>query len=399
MKKIGVYNEPHGGSIGGSEYLTALLAENLAAEHDVELVHHRHDLTKAQLENLFGLEMTRVRLRYVEPVAYEGSVSHNPFQRYRHARQWHADLSEGYDLFVASVHNHPPFCHARAGALIVLFPFYVPPYSLSDEPTDVRRRTVWTRWSPAYHKWEWEQRLSSYQVKTAISEFTREWAARWWKIDCRVWYPPADTNFPQIAEQNHIISVGRFSVPGEGHQKNQREMLAAFRTLATTSLRGWQFRAIGTSGDSDKHRDYLAQLTAAADGLPVQFLPNLDRRHVKEELATAKIFWHAAGYGESQDTDPQLAEHYGIATVEAMAAGCVPVVINHGAQAEIVQHGYNGYLWDTLDQLQEYTALLAHDEAWRQKLSRAAKERAAIFSAQNFVERGRTLMRPIFGSQ
>jgi len=36
-------------------------------------------------------------------------------------------------------------------------------------------------------------------------------------------------------------------------------------------------------------------------------------------------------------------EHFGITTVEAMAAGCVPLVYDSGGQAEIVSSGYNGY--------------------------------------------------------
>jgi glycosyltransferase involved in cell wall biosynthesis len=73
-----------------------------------------------------------------------------------------------------------------------------------------------------------------------------------------------------------------------------------------------------------------------------------------------------------------------MSTVEAMAAGCVPVVINRGGQPEIVTHDVNGLLWDTEEQLLKQTKKVAGDEAYRQKLSLAAVERAKGFSKQNF---------------
>ena len=54
-------------------------------------------------------------------------------------------------------------------------------------------------------------------------------------------------------------------------------------------------------------------------------------------------------------------EHFGITTVEAMAAGCVPVVINKAGQREIVEDGVSGFLWNTWGELKDRTQLLAED--------------------------------------
>ncbi|MCA1602183.1 MAG: glycosyltransferase, partial [Acidobacteria bacterium] len=107
------------------------------------------------------------------------------------------------------------------------------------------------------------------------------------------------------------------------------------------------------------------------------------------------IFWHAAGYGEDESTRPIFVEHFGISTVEAMAAGCVPVVINKGGQREIVQHGVNGFLWDTLEELKEYTAMLMNDDKLHARMAEAARESARLYSREMFVGNFLRLIGPL----
>lgn len=113
----------------------------------------------------------------------------------------------------------------------------------------------------------------------------------------------------------------------------------------------------------------------------------MPRDELKTLYAKAKIFWHAAGLGEDEHRAPELAEHFGITTVEAMAGGCVPVVIRKGGQPEIVEHGVSGFLWDTIEELHTYTQRLMSDEALRLKMSAAAFTRAQRFSRSRFVDK------------
>ena len=115
-------------------------------------------------------------------------------------------------------------------------------------------------------------------------------------------------------------------------------------------------------------------------------LANLERSRLRQLYAQARIFWHAAGYGEC-DERPELSEHFGMATVEAMSAGCIPVVINKGRQPEIVEHGVSGFLWNSLVELKEYTAVLMRDELLRARMQQAALARAALLSRERFVSR------------
>jgi glycosyltransferase involved in cell wall biosynthesis len=97
-------------------------------------------------------------------------------------------------------------------------------------------------------------------------------------------------------------------------------------------------------------------------------------------LQSAKIYWHATGFAEDETTHPERMEHFGITTVEAMAAGCVPVVINKGGHPEIIQHGVNGFLWNTREELKQYTTVLIQDKALRGRMAATARAGPRIFT-------------------
>jgi glycosyltransferase involved in cell wall biosynthesis len=84
---------------------------------------------------------------------------------------------------------------------------------------------------------------------------------------------------------------------------------------------------------------------------------------------------------------PERTEHFGMSTVEAMSAGCVPVVVNKGGQKEIVSHGKSGYLWNTLDELVDQTVLLMNDPEHRSRMRQHARERFHDFDRQHFSSR------------
>ena len=372
--KIGIYNEPSRGGIGGSEICVALLAESLARTRDVEIIHHKESFTAENLARYCDADLNRVSFRYVEQEDYSFGTSWNPWRRYKNARSWQAHLSKPYDLFVSFTHGFPPFCHAPRGVLTVLFPCTEAPHKQS---RGLKRE---------YHNREWRKRLDTYQCKLANSEFTRDWTRRRWDIECEVAYPPVDIDFAVAEKTNTIISVGRFA--REGHCKKQLELLQAFGELKS-ELNGWDYYCVGGVDDSPSGREYFEQAVKSGEAVGAKVRANIDRAALRCALQKSKIFWHAAGLNED---NPELFEHFGVATVEAMAAGCVPVVINKGGQQEIVQHGVNGFLWNTLEELKQYTMRVARDEALRIRMSAAARDRAQRFSVANFLAQYATIL-------
>jgi glycosyltransferase involved in cell wall biosynthesis len=392
--KIGIYNESGLGSWGGSEYAVIRLAADLARAHDVELIHHLPSLTRTSLAATSGENLDAIALRYVprEPNPFQPL---NPSWRtLRQSRHWYRSLSEPYDTFINSTHGMPPFCHARRGVLLVLFPMFKAfetwPWKSGPHDTSGPIRKRLRRYC---YDWEWRRRFDTYQVKVANSHYTRRWTKKWWGIDCDVVYPPVDCRFSVVEKRNTIVSVGRFIA--KGVVKNQLELMRAFRDLDEILPADSEYRCIGGLGSGEEDQRYVDSVRRVAESGHgrAHVLTNVSRSELISTYERAKVFWHATGYGQDLDASPYLAEHFGIVTVEAMAAGCVPVVINCGGQPEIVQHGVNGFLWNTLDELKAYTVRLLSDEQLAARMGHQARERASIFADKVFTERFESIVK------
>ena len=381
--KVGLYNESAGGVLGGSEYLTAVLADDLARDHEVDLVHHHEGLTVDRLQTFTGLALYRVGLRFVPKTMPAVSTTSAPWRIWRESRRWQADVSQPYDVFVNVVHTLPSFCHARQGVLLVLFPLSdrARVWPLNDPPDgllDVRRQI-----RNRYYAWEWKQRLKSYARAVSISSFTQHWTRLYWGLDSSVVYPPVALAPPHtIHKAPRILSVGRFS--SGGHPKRHPELIAAIGAIDIVASGAWEYHSVGALGQNDSDQGYFADVQAIASRHGAVLHTNVTRDALADHYASASLFVHGAGYLAPEDK-PELTEHFGIATVEAMAAGCVPLVVNRGAQPEIVRHGETGFVWNTLEELQAQIVRLAGDDRLRQRMAAAAAADANRFGREHFT--------------
>jgi glycosyltransferase involved in cell wall biosynthesis len=229
--------------------------------------------------------------------------------------------------------------------------------------------------------------LDTYDRLLANSRYTQRWIERLWHRQSTLLYPPV-SRAPRRDKEPIILSVGRFFLPGTGHNKKQLEMVTAFRRLVERGgADGWEYHLVG--GCAPQDRPYLDQIRSAATGLPVVLHPDASGGELRELYGRASIFWHAAGLGEDPERYPDRFEHFGITTVEAMSAGAVPVVIDAAGQIEIVEHGASGYRFAGPNGLVAHTERLIADPAWRETLSRAAERRARDFGWDAFAARVR----------
>lgn len=275
---------------------------------------------------------------------------------------------------------------------------------------DGRQLGVNLRGAAGYRPWETITRLterverridshdadipSGYDLLLAISEFTRKWISRRWNQPSEVLTPPVDvatfTAPPPSEKSRVILSVGRFF--HGSHNKKHLEMLKVFRGMHDRGEipEGWEYHLAG-----NLHRgrladlEYFAEVERLAEGYPVKLLIDLELAQLVEEYRRASIFWHAAGWGESERSWPEKLEHFGMTTCEAMSSGCIPVVIAKAGQLEIVAHGENGYLFTRADELAAITWRLieGHGEPWTHQLMERATLSVQRFAVPRFEQR------------
>lgn len=229
--------------------------------------------------------------------------------------------------------------------------------------------------------------LESYQKIITISEFCKEWIKKYWGLGSLVLYPPVNTNnfYSSKNKKNKIINVGRFFITG--HSKKQLEQIKVFKKLYDKlKITNWEFHLVGSVHEGEKHQNYFNRCVELSKGYPIYFHTDVPFENLKKHLAESKIYWHATGLDENETVNPILFEHFGITTVEAMASGCVPVVINAGGQKEIVTE-QSGFKWNSREELITQTLKLISNEKLLKRMSKASIERSEYFSRSNFKKR------------
>ena len=178
-----------------------------------------------------------------------------------------------------------------------------------------------------------------------------------------------------------IINVGRFFAGG--HNKKQDIMIKTFIEMYDQGwTRDWKLVLVGRRHTDEASQRYIQALEEVAKGYPVELRYDTDPDELQNLLDNAKIYWHATGYDELPNINPEKFEHFGLSTIEAAQFGAVPVVFNGGGQPEIVSHAKNGFLWTTTTELMDYTKFLIENESAWSDLSRAAFRSMEIFSTE-----------------
>ncbi len=230
-----------------------------------------------------------------------------------------------------------------------------------------------------------KKRVSSFFCN---SQFTKRYIDKTFHINSSVLYPPVKIPSINVKKENIILHVGRFRVVdktvGVRDFKKQFVMLQTFKDMVEQGLKGWKF--ILAVSVLDKDQKDFQEMKDFAKNSPIEFVVNKTNKEIWEWYGKAKIYWHASGFGENLEINPEYAEHFGISTVEAMGAGVVPVVINAGGQTEIVENGKTGYTWNTLEEFKEKTLKLTRSETLWKELSLAAKKSSKKFSMKEFEQ-------------
>ncbi len=350
--KIAIYS-PYLDTLGGGERYMMILAQILSTVHSVDVLLDSHlylfgiDNLKKDLGERFDLNLDEVS--FIRGPVGKGS---NFFNRLFFLRNYDVlfYLTDG-SIFIPT---------AKKNILHIQSP-------LVGQPA----KSLWGK-----------IKLKFWNLIIYNSKFTKEHSEKNWPIKSEIIYPPVDIDkIKPLKKKKYILSVGRFF--GYLKDKKHEILIKSFIDLCKNKrVEGWSLNLAGSASEGDK--PYLEELKAAAEGLPIKFYPNLEYDDLIVLYGESSIYWHAAGF---EETDPTKMEHFGISTVEAMAGGCVPVVIGKGGQVEIVEDKVSGYLWNSLEELEKLTVKLVSNNKLREQLSKKAISRSVNFSKDKFTTR------------
>lgn len=349
--KIAVYS-PYLETKGGGERYILTVAAIFSEKHEVDLLlpTHLHNLKpedyKKQISQRLGVDLSKVT--FIHAPIGQGSKA---VDRYFFLKR--------YSLLFAVTDGSIFFASSKKNILHIQTPLEVHPTG-----------GFWGK-----------SKVKSWHEIVYNSQFTKHYSQKNWPLPSKVIYPPVSTtHLKPLKKKQIILTVGRFF--GFLREKKHQLMIDTFINMCNEGLvKNWQFHLAGAMGEGDN--SYVEELKSKTAGYPIIFHPNINFDDLGFLYGQADIYWHAMGFGE---TDPTKMEHFGITTVEAMAAGCVPVVVKKGGQIEIIKEDQSGLFWETEAQLKEATSLLIRNQSKREQLSKGALERAQFFSEEKFRE-------------
>lgn len=218
----------------------------------------------------------------------------------------------------------------------------------------------------------WKNQFKKMFIQQIIvnSHFTKRVIDHEFGLSSTVLYPPVDTVVGSTPKEDIILSVGRFEP--SLNAKHQDVLIEAFKLLSP-NLPGWKLVLAGGSTSEE----WLTKLKLMASGFPIEFSPNIMHSDLTTLYQKAKLYWHAAGYGIDEAKNPELTEHFGISTVEAISAGCIPLVVPSGGQREIITDPI--YHWESIEELIQKTQKIILEPV-------APSVDIAQYSTQNFTQ-------------
>lgn len=285
---IGIYN-PHWHIAGGGERVGLSLAEKLNAT-----VISWFDLS--DMIKYFGLNGVSQQIIWYKNI-------------------W--KVSREYESLILIVTNRPILHRCKRYSVIMQLPLNKPKWTFSLRGTLRNIMSILL-----------VRQARKAETIFVYSNFVKNVLKKNWELDCEVLYPQVKA-FKPGKKKNIILSVGRFF--RNGHNKRYDVLTRTFKLLDTD----WEYHIVGSCNDFE----YVNELKRKNPD--VFFHVNESHKKLSKLYSEAKIFWHAAGYGA---TCPEQMEHFGISTVEAMSAGCVPLVFSAGGQQEIVREEFTWYL-------------------------------------------------------
>jgi len=349
--------------IGGGQKVNCRIAEHLSQKHEVDIL-TLFPIEKEKLEKYYSVNFSKLgRIRYM----YKKS-NINPSLLFLLCFRKVSKIAQEYDVLINADAHETVKPVAKYNIMYCHFfrPKRYRPAKGFFDALVLSALYIFRSILKNYAK--------DYDAIYCNSEFTKKWLKKLWKVNAKIIYPFVEVAEKKITKkENMVISTGRLSP-----DKNYEFVIDCFKKLCDSAIRNYKCVIAGVG--NKESNEYYNKLTNLIKGYPIDIKTNLTDKQIKRLYSKAKIFLMAKGLYVDENKFPTLVENFGMAPVEAMAHGCVPVVLNKGGYKETVQHGKSGFLFNTKKEAIEKLKLLIKDKKLWQKLSKNARQRAKKFS-------------------
>jgi len=355
---------------GGGDFVMLNILKALnSAGYDLTLITSTSSGLR-EAAKLFGDEAPNVNIKYIKVPSF----LRHPYSIAYMARKV---KSAKYDLYIFS-DDVPKCMSSKRVVCYVHYPHLArikhPEFVAEKYKKSIYGKVVWLLHKHLFPRFFEHKNVPSKWLLLVNSSLTYSHVSKLLNTDRIVLlYPPVDvrrivTLSKNSQKENLVIAIGRFEP-----ERKYEDIIYALKKVKTKC----RALIIGFGYDSNYVR-YLKKVIkdiGVAD--KVRLILNADRRYVLSKLAKAKVIVHAA-----------IREPFGIAIVEGMASGCVPVIRQgfNGPWIDIAQRGRYGVGFKLIDEL----ATIIEDILYNYEKYRTTYQvvnRALFFDAHNFRAR------------
>lgn len=295
--------------LGGGEYLCFNLVDALDVKHRV-VVYTVTPVDVKKVRSLFGIDPARYWI--IVKDEYEAKlmgIMKGRLVRLRRIISYHrfftrmAEELEDFDLVIDTQSNIP----SPVDLAYIHYPAVVETFS--GKPSNVYD------WLVKYLYKRWFGKALSARIATN-SKWTARVIYKYYHVLPDVIYPPVNIDeFKKVynnndKRENIVVTVSRFTP-----EKNLDKLV-----YVAKAMRDYTFVLVGSTSPYSKETiDRVVELKKKLGVNNLVLKPDLPRDELLKLVGVAKYYLH-----------PPFNEHFGIAVVEAMAAGLVPIVFRDG---------------------------------------------------------------------
>ena len=385
MSKI-LLIHPDLSSIGGAEKLALGMVEVLLKMgHDINILTLKLPINTSYIRSYFGFSSNLFnRIKFINPYRFSylaKVLSNNRIPHLIKNYYFIPDIMEKIvskirDQFELIINTHAQKLYLTSDINYVHFPIvasFREKYLFENhigKPKSVLKKSYYSLIKFLVLKGFYK--VNEESIILANSRFTARYIYKYYGLYPKILYPYVDINqFLKVSgshnRKNYVISIGRISP-----EKNYDVV----PIIAKHAKNVRKFIIIGSTYSASYKIMYnvLKKATELNVKDKIVFVPNASFEKLLALLSCSKVFLHTMKY-----------EHFGIAVVEAMASGLIPVVHRSGGPwTDIILEGKYGYGYSDPEEAAQVIDEIVN--MYSKSMIKNIIERAKYFNKNRFVK-------------